>query len=351
MAGVAAIIERGALAARQYGVVAPPFPAPYFDTWVAILAARAVMAATRLGVVDALAEQPDDAAGLSRRLGLDERGLEALLGSLVALDYARRRRDGNFVLTRQARRWLAAESDSSIAAWIGDFTYDAWDHMGELERVLQGGEPVGLHDRDPDDPYWERYQRGLYEMAGLSADLIARAIPLERPERLLDLAGGHGRYAEALVRRHPSLHATIAELEAPARIGRKRVERAGLADRIEYVAGDLFEADLGTGYDVVTAHSVLHNLTPESCVALLRRAHDAVRPGGLVAVLDMDRAAGTRIAALSALLFSILEPGTSTWTADELTGYMRAAGFARVRVKRPPQLAGTVLLLAERPTA
>lgn len=65
----------------------------------------------------------------------------------------------------------------------------------------------------------------------------------------------------------------------------------------------------------------------------------------------MDRAAGTRIATLSGLLFHVLEPGTRSWTAGELTGYLRQAGFEHVRVKRPPRLAGTVLLIARRPTA
>ena len=349
MAGIGALAERGAMVASSSGFPPPPFPAPYFDTWVAVLGARAVMAATRLGVVDALAERPDDAAGVSERLKLDEEGLGVLLGALRSLGYVRRRRDGSYRLSRSARRWLAAESAGSIPALAGDFVYDAWDHMGALERVLEGGAPVGLHDRDADDPYWERYQRAMYEMAATSADAIARSLPLREPRRLLDLAGGPGRHAEALCRRHAGLHATVAELEGPARLGCKRIERAGLADRIEYRVGDLFEGDLGSGYDVVTAHTVLHNMTPERCVDLLRRAHDAVRPGGLVAAHDMDRAAGTRVGELGALLFHVLEPGTRTWTADELRGYARAAGLTRVRVKRLARLPGTVLLLAARP--
>jgi 2-polyprenyl-3-methyl-5-hydroxy-6-metoxy-1,4-benzoquinol methylase len=317
-----------------------------------VIAARAVMAATRLGVIDALAEQPDDAAGLARRLQLDERGLDALLGALDSLDYARRsRRGGTYRLTRNARRWLAADSDGAIPGVAGDFTYDAWEHMDALERVLQGGEPVGLHERDSDDPYWERYQRAMYELGAMNADLVADALPLDGPERLLDLAGGCGRHAEALCRRHPGLRATIAELEAPARLGRKRIERAGLADRIEYRVGSLFEGQLGTDYDVVTANSVLHNLTPDRCVELLRRAHHAVKPGGLISVFDMNRAAGSRVAQLGALLFHVLEPGTRTWTLDEMKGYMASAGLTRVRVKRPPRLAGSVLVLAERPAA
>jgi 2-polyprenyl-3-methyl-5-hydroxy-6-metoxy-1,4-benzoquinol methylase len=319
---------------------------------VALVSARAVMAATRLGVIDALAERPEDAAGLAQRLHLDERGLEALLGALGSIGYVSRGRgSGSWRLSRSARRWLAAESPVAIAGTVGDFTYDAWDHMGALERVLAGGDPVGLHGRDPDDPYWERYQRAMHELSGLSADVVARALPVKSPERLLELAGGSGRHAEALVRLHPGLHATIAELEAPARLGRKRIERAGLSDRIEYLEGDMFEGDLGTGYDVVTVHEVLHNLQPERCVELLRRARAAVRPGGLVAAFDIDRSAGTRFGALAGLLFHVLEPGTRTWTAAELTGYMARAGLARVRVKRPPRLAGSVLLLGARPTA
>jgi SAM-dependent methyltransferase len=349
MAGFAAALERGGLVARHAGLAPSPFPQPYFDTWAALIGARAVMAATRLGVIDALAEQPDDAAGLAERLRLDERGLDALLGVLQSLDYVRRGREGAYRLTRSARRWLAVESDQAIAGVVGDFTYDAWDRMAHLERVLQGGDPVGWHDEHPDDPYWDRYQRAMYELAALSAGVVADALPAAAPERLLDLAGGCGRHAEELCRRHPALHATVAELEAPARLGRKRIERAGLADRIDYVTGDLFDTDLGSGYDVVTAHSVLHCLAPDRCVRLLRRARDAVKPGGLVAALEMDRAAGTRVGQAGALLFHVLEPGTRTWTATELRGYMRAAGLVRVSVKQLPRLAGSVLVLGERP--
>ncbi len=351
MAGFAALLERGGLAARHAGAAPPPFPAPYFDTWAALIGARAVMAATRLGVIDALAERPADAADVAARLGLDERGIDALLAALAALGYVRRSRGGAYRLTRQARRWLAAASGGAIAGVVGDFTYDAWEHMEALERVLQGGEPVGLHERHSDDPYWERYERAMHELSAMTADAVARALPLRRPERLLDLGGGCGRHAEALCRRHPGLHATIAELEAPARLGRTRIARAGLADRIEYREGDLFEGDLGTDYDAVTAYEVLHNLTPPRCVDLLRRARDAVRPGGLVAVLELDRAAGTRVSTLAGLLFHVLEPGTRTWTAAELSGYMREAGLARVRLKRPRQAPGNVLVLGERPAA
>jgi SAM-dependent methyltransferase len=347
-----ALIERTAMAASRLGIVPPPFPAPFFDAYVAPMAARVVMAATRLGVIAALADEPDDAGGLARRLDLDAGGVDTLLAALVTLGYVRRGRDGRHRPTRVARRWLVPGGAQTQATWIGEFAYESWDHFGHLERALRGGEPIGLHDRPADDPYWEHYQRGLAEVAVLSADVVALAIPARRPERLIDLAGGHGRYAQALCRRHPSLHATVVELPAPVRIGRERIANAGLADRVEYLEGDLFELPLeASAFDIATAHSVLHNLTPERCVDLLRRAHAALRPDGIAAVMEIERPpaghAGSRLATLAGVLFHILDR-TRTYTAAELTGFMREAGFERVRVKRPMRLPGTVLLLGEK---
>jgi len=201
-----------------------------------------------------------------------------------------------------------------------------------------------LHDRPPDDPFWATYQDALAELASLTAEPLAAAIPLEAPRRLLDLAGGSGLHAQALVRRHPGLEATVVELPGAAR----RADAPGLS----YLEGDLFELDLGTGYDVVTANNVLHNLSHDRCLALLRRAHDALRPGGSLAVLELERPprgrAGTQPATVGALLF-LITTGTRTWTAAELEELARRAGFIDIRFKRPSQLNGSLVLVATRP--
>jgi hypothetical protein len=48
-------------------------------------ASKAVLSAVELGVFTALAEKPDDADGLSRRLGLNARGIKDFLDALTAL--------------------------------------------------------------------------------------------------------------------------------------------------------------------------------------------------------------------------------------------------------------------------
>lgn len=345
-----AVMERVALAASRIGIVPPLFPSPYFDAYLAPMAARAVMAATSLGVFAALAEQSDDAAGLARRTGLIEDRLEVLLAALVTLGYLRLRR-GRYRLTRTARRWLAPGAAKPLDAAITGLAYWSWSGMGSLEEVLRGAAPGGLHERPADDPFWSDYQAAMAQFAALTADVVARAIPAENPRRLLDLAGGPGLHSAAMCRRHPDLRATVVELEAPAALARERLAREGAGDRIQYLVGDLFDVDLGDGYDVVTAHAILHNLDAERCVQLLTRAHEAVRPGGVVAVLEAEQPPpgrpGSLIATAGSLAF-LTSAGTRCWTAAELRDHFRRAGFDQVRERRPLRVSGNVLMLASR---
>jgi cyclopropane fatty-acyl-phospholipid synthase-like methyltransferase len=220
--------------------------------------------------------------------------------------------------------------------------------------VLRGGAPIGLHDRPPDDPLWSDYQAAMAQLGELTADLVARAISVEHPRRLLDLGGGPGLHAAAMCRRHPGLEATVVELEAPAALARERLAREGLADRVHYEVGDLFAIELGTGYDVVTAHQVLHNLEEERCVELLRRARTALKRGGTVAVLEPEQPPpgrpGSLIPTVGSLAFMTFT-GTRCWTATELRDFFVRAGLAEIEERRPLMLSGNLVLLGRRPRA
>lgn len=335
----AALLERIALATSRLGIAPPPFPAPLVDAYFGAIAARAISAAGEAGVFDALAEAPANPPELAAQTGITEEGADALLAALTTLGLVRHRR-GRFALRRSARRWAVERTPT----WTGAF--GAWAHetASLLPGALRGAEPTGLHERPADDPFWATYQDAMAELAGFSADPVAAAIPLTAPRRLLDLAGGPGLHAAALVRRHPGLEATVVELPAAARRSRHQ-------PGIEYLEGDLFETDLGSGYDVVTAHNVLHNLSPDRCRELLDRAHAALETGGTLAVLELERPPagrrGTQPATVGSLLF-LVAAGTRTWTAKELEGFAHDAGFSDVRCKRPAQLNGSVLLLARR---
>jgi ubiquinone/menaquinone biosynthesis C-methylase UbiE len=322
-------------------------PTPLLETFEAMAMARAIMAGASLGIFDALDEKSDDADGLARRLQLDPQGTDTLLVALHAMGYVEER-SGLYRNSPAVEKFLLADSPQTLRAYIADFNRDMWDEFSRIEDAVRtGGETSGLHERDPDDPYWERYMRGLFDLARLGGDDIARMIPARNPKRMLDLAGGHGGYAIAMCRRHKNLTVTIAELEGAARIGREIVREQGMADRIEYLVGDMFSTDLGDGYDVATAFQILHHFDADVNVELLTRAREALRDGGTIAVLEQERPPpgqrGTTIGALTGLLFYVTSRAR-TYTADEISTFIEAAGFNRVRQRRPARFPGLVVI-------
>jgi hypothetical protein len=106
------------------------------------------------------------------------------------------------------------------------------------------------------------------------------AVRLPRGAHVLDLGGGHGRYARALVDR--GLRATLFDRPLCIDIAR---ERHG--DAVGYVAGDFHQDALGGPYDGVVLSNIVHCLGPDENRALLRRVAAACAGGACVMVKDM----------------------------------------------------------------
>jgi len=189
--------------------------------------ARAIMAGVSLGIFEALEEKPDSADGLARRLRLDPRGADILLVALHSMGYVEER-SGTYRNASAVEKFLLADSSQTVRAYVGDFNRDMWDEFSRIEGAVRTGETSGLHERPPDDPYWERYMRGLFDLTRLAGDDVARMIPARNPKRMLDLAGGHGGYAIAMCRRHADLTVTIADdlIHATPPNTRMRFERS-----------------------------------------------------------------------------------------------------------------------------
>jgi hypothetical protein len=120
-----------------------------------------------------------------------------------------------------------------------------------------------------------------------------------------------------------------------------------MEDRIDFQVGDMFTTDLGNGFDLATAFQILHHFEEDVNVELLTRAHEALREGGTVAVLEQERPPagerGSTIGALTGLLFYATSRAR-TYTANELCTFVEAAGFNRVKARRSQRFPGHVVI-------
>lgn len=322
-------------------------PVPVGEVLFSLPLARTVMAGVRLGVFRRLAQGDASVDDLVRELGLTSEGARLLLGGLASIDHVEES-GGRWSLTKSARPWLDPASETYVGTFI-EHSYDYWQWWDRLENLLTTGESVEIHGDDPGDPHWRRYIVGQFELARLSAPEVAKAVALPKePRSLLDVAGGHGWFSAALCKRHPTLTSTVVDLPGSAAIGREIIADNGMSDRVHHHEGDMFEADLGGPHDGALAFNIIHHFDPPTCVRLLRRIRETLKPGGTVAVLDlfMPKAGRPPDAAAFLGLFFHLTSGAATYSPDDLASWLAEAGFSkpkRVRIRRLP---GQTLYLA-----
>lgn len=314
-------------------------PAPLLQVHWGMAYARTVVVATRLGIFEALASGPRAAADLAEALGLSPLGTEALLDALNGFGLLRRKGQAPavFSLTRASRRWLLAGSATSLRDAVL-FMVDIWDQLGGLEEAVRQGHARDLHTAGLGPDFWERYMRGLASFARVGGLEIVRRVALPTPAaRLLDLGGGHGVYAALFCRRYPGLSAEILDLPEAAVVGEKIQTEMGMADRVRYRPGDFHRDPLGEGYDAVLLFNVLHNAREPEARALVHKAAAALRPGGMLLVLDSEHRELngdlSATAGFNELLFFLLTSARA-WPEATMKGWMEQAGLARVRTRR-----------------
>lgn len=145
-----------------------------------------------------------------------------------------------------------------------------------------------------------RYMRSWSELAN---DHLVASLDLRNVDSLLDVGGGDAVNAIALAEANPHLRVSIMELAETDPVTEKAIADAGLGDRVTVVVGDIHVDRFPKGFDCVLFAHQLVIWTLEENTELLRKAHDALVPGGRVVVFNSmshDQRNGPVVAAWTA---------------------------------------------------
>lgn len=266
-------------------------PPGILESWIGIMASRAVMVATKLDIFETLAAGPLTAEEIVKKCGSHARATEQLLNALVGMGCVQIKGE-RYSLPRKMRAWILAEGKYSFREQIllHELEWKWWEHCEEYVRT---GQPLRVHQTLADDE-WGTYQRGMRSGVAFPANWVARHLPLARTARaMLDIGGSHGFFSVAICRRHPQLRATILELPQAIQHAAPLLEKEGLGDRVRYRAGDALTEDLGADqYDLVFMAALVHHFDDATNRQLVKRVARTLRPGGIAAIWEPLRQVG-----------------------------------------------------------
>jgi len=285
------------------------------------------------------------ATDAARVMGSDPRATEMLLNALTSMKLLEKKA-GVFANTPVGARFLTSDArDDARAALM--HSVHLWSRWSTLTDCVRTGTAVSAAESAGRGAAWtESFIAAMDRNARERVPHVVRAVGVEGTSRMLDVGGGSGAYSIAFATANPSLQADILDLEAVCAIAAGHVERAGVSDRVKTRVGDLRTAAIAREYDLVWVSAICHMLSPAENVDLIRRCHDALRPGGRLVIqefiLDPDKA-GPRSAALFALNMLVGTAAGNSYSSDEYRAWLERAGFHDVRQVRLPGPSGLMI--------
>jgi ubiquinone/menaquinone biosynthesis C-methylase UbiE len=336
-------------------------PTPIFDLFRGNHASELLTAAVaHLKFFQQFDSGPQSFEQLQRNLNLADRPANVVLTGMRAMGLIQTAGTDHFDLSAVAREHLLPGREFDISGYIGL----AAQSPGVLELVnrLRTNRPAGsdttgaafiFRDGIESAMETEATARSLtLSLAGRAknvAPVLADRAPLQNASKILDVGGGSGIYAFAMLRRFPYLRAVIFDRAEVLKVAREMALHYGVLDRAEFIPGDMFKDPLPTGCDQILLSNILHDWDVPQCQALIHRCSTALPPGGQLLIHDVflndDLGGPLPVALYSVSLFSLTEG--RAYSANEYRQWLTAAGLTPSPVV--PTLVSCAVLPATRP--
>lgn len=313
-----------------------PTPQLFFQTANAYQRSQALKAAIELDLFTAVAEGKDTVQTLAQRCEVAERGVRILADYLTIQGFLIK--EGNrYNLTQDSAVFLDQKSPAYMGSVLGflhapKFT-EAFQNL--TDAVRKGGTVAGESGTvAPEHPLWVEFAKSMIPMMAKPAEDIARLVSETQPgvKKVLDIAAGHGLFGIEIAKRCPDAQIVALDWPNVLTVAQDLAHQAGIDDRYRTIAGDAFQQDLGSGYDMVLLTNFLHHFSQSTCETLLRKIHRCLAAGGRVITLEFvpndDRVTPPPVAEFSLIMLATTPEGDA-YTLKEYQQMFRNAGFSK----------------------
>ncbi len=298
---------------------------------------QALYVIAKLDIATELDDGPLHVHELAERTGAHEPAVRRLIRTLAPLGIFTTK-DGT-VSTTPLGAVLSRHHPESVHGFIRFWMETHYLPFSTLLHTVRTGE-VGttrylgkpFFDWITDDP--ERAELQSRAMADITAGLRTGMFDdYELPDGdvVADIGGGDGSVLLTLLKDRPERRGIVFDLSAIIPTADASIARAGLADRIETVAGDFLEA-VPTA-DIYVLGFILHDWDDDTCSRILRSIRAAADPGARLLIIEGVVPPGDEphlIKMIDLTMLGLL-PGRER-EADEYRALLAANGFTVDRI-------------------
>jgi SAM-dependent methyltransferase len=323
-------------------------PGRILETATAFWPAKVLLSAVELELFTRLAPKPLDNAALASALGIRADRSADFFDALVAMGFLNRQGDGSGALYSNA-----PESDlfldknkptytGGMPEMLNARLFKFWNGLtdalrtGSCQNELKGGGASMFEALYADEARLEQFLGAMASLQVGNFMALANVVDFSKYKTVVDVGGANAQLSRVLAARHGHLALTTFDLPAVGPIARREIAGAGLASRIEVVAGDFFNDPLPRA-DVIVMGNILHDWNEDGKRKLVAKAHQALTPGGIFIAIEniIDDARRQNAFGLLMSLNMLIEFGADggfDYTGAQFNRWSREAGFTRTEV-------------------
>ena len=305
------------------------------DLWAARMS-LALIAAIDLDVFSVIAQGKKTSADIARAINAPRHGVERLLDALVGMEYLNKR-GTQYTLSPMSDTFLVRNKPSFIGPMADEsrMTMPAWL---ELAKTIRSGKSVASIDSAEGREFFPRLVKAIFPLTYAGARSLVEKFPqakLKKIERVLDVAAGAAAWSIPFAQAVPTARVTAVDYPEVTAVAREYAQQFGVADRFDYLEGNLRELDFGQKqYDVVILGHILHVEGEKWGKSLIAKSYKALKPGGTMVIAEMipnDARTGPPFPLLFGLNMVLHTAEGDVFTMAQLKQWLKQAGLSNIK--------------------
>ena len=240
----------------------------------------ALRAAVQLDLFTNVSQGASTISEIADALELSALNAERLVVACTSLELLEK--DGEkFSNAPDVERFLVKGKPTYVGPWLlfAGMDFEQWKNLGDHLKSETPPKVLGLYESLTDEIARE-YHEATYTVGLGAGMLFARDVDMSNRSLILDLGGGSGAYCIAAVQRYSHLNAIVLDFEPVCKMTREFIAQWSMQDHITTHPGDFTSDPLPTGADVMIMASNLPQYSEQVLEKILKKAYDALAPGG-----------------------------------------------------------------------
>jgi len=300
----------------------------------AFRASRVLLTAFELKIFTVLDKHMMTPEEVSQKLNTDTRATDRLMNALCGMGILKKVK-GKFYNSDLSSKYLVENKPEFMGnLYHTNHLWNTWSFL--TESVKQGSSFKGDQNKKEKDNWVEAFIGAMHYRGVNQGKILSMMIDLTNVKKMLDVGGGSAAFSMEIVKKNPSIKATVLDLPHVIPLTKKYVSEAGLLNNFNFIEGDYLTKDFGSDYDLILLSAIIHINSYEQNKMLIKKCADALNKNGMIVISDFIMN-DDRTQPVHGALFSInMLVGTTngdTYTEKEMREWFESAGSSKIERK------------------